>query len=120
MLVDEQVLGVPAYGIGVLDTIRYLAPRPVLIIGGGADKTVSENRLREVYAAAREPKTLEIFPDAGHGDYDVKYKQRYESLVLDHFRKTLKVPSETPPATDGEKSLPIAGPAIIRAASLMQ
>lgn len=88
MLVDEAI-GTSAYGLEILDIMPYISPRPILILGGEQDPAVPPRRLREVFAAAKEPKALVIFEGAGHGDYQEKNKERFESLVLDHFQKTL-------------------------------
>jgi hypothetical protein len=44
-----------------------VAPRPMLLIHGMADDVLSPMCSREIYAAAREPKELRLFPGAGHG-----------------------------------------------------
>ena len=46
--------------------IARLAPLPVLLIHGSADHTVPPAHAEQLYAAAREPKTLWLVPGAGH------------------------------------------------------
>ncbi len=46
--------------------VAHLAPRPLLIVHGDADETVPPEDAYRLYAAAEEPKTLEIVPGAGH------------------------------------------------------
>ena len=49
-----------------IDAIAELAPMPVLIIHGGADRIVPPDHALALYEAAREPKQLWLVPDAGH------------------------------------------------------
>jgi fermentation-respiration switch protein FrsA (DUF1100 family) len=44
----------------------FLSPRPLLIVQGTRDKVLPVRNAREIYAAAREPKELRFFNDAGH------------------------------------------------------
>jgi len=48
------------------DCMARLAPRPVLIAHGDADDTVPLEHAYRLYAAAAEPKTLEVIPGTGH------------------------------------------------------
>ena len=55
-----------------LDTtqvVGLLAPRPLLLVGGSLDATVPPDMVQALYAAAREPKQIEIVPGATHGAY---------------------------------------------------
>jgi alpha-beta hydrolase superfamily lysophospholipase len=55
-----------------LDTtqvIGLLAPRPLLLVGGSLDATVPPDMVRALYAAAREPKQIEMVAGATHGAY---------------------------------------------------
>lgn len=88
-MLTAEALGLSTYGVGILDTIPYISPRPLLLLAGGKDAIVPVERVKQVFASAGEPKNLEIFPDAGHGDYVEKNKERFERVVLDHFQKTL-------------------------------
>ena len=51
---------------GSVQMAPYLAPRSLLIVHGMRDKILSPSNAREIYAAAREPKEVRFFPDAGH------------------------------------------------------
>jgi alpha-beta hydrolase superfamily lysophospholipase len=55
-----------------LDTTQVvgsIAPRPVLVVGGAEDALVPPDMVQRVYAAAHEPKAIEIVPGATHGAY---------------------------------------------------
>jgi dienelactone hydrolase len=43
-----------------------LAPRPLLLIHGTADTILSHESSQALYERAREPKTIRLFPGAGH------------------------------------------------------
>jgi alpha-beta hydrolase superfamily lysophospholipase len=44
-----------------------LAPKPLLLIHGGADTILSHESSQALYDRAGEPKTIRILPDVGHG-----------------------------------------------------
>jgi dipeptidyl aminopeptidase/acylaminoacyl peptidase len=69
--------------------IAGIAPRPVLIFGGDADRTVPEAMTRELYAAAREPKTLWIVPGASHGNYTSAASGEYAARLIAFFSQAL-------------------------------
>ncbi|GAC1308296.1 MAG: hypothetical protein NVSMB10_14440 [Steroidobacteraceae bacterium] len=64
--------------------IGALAKRPVLLIGGTADTEVPEALVRRLFAAAHEPKSLWIVPQAEHGHYaqvaPLEYSRRLRSF----------------------------------------
>ncbi len=47
--------------------VGELAPKPLLLIHGGADPILSHESSQALYERAREPKTLKILPGVGHG-----------------------------------------------------
>jgi pimeloyl-ACP methyl ester carboxylesterase len=49
-----------------------VAPRPMLLIHGTADTVLSANCSRQIYAAAKEPKEIKLYPGAGHGLDEVR------------------------------------------------
>jgi len=49
-----------------IDYIAGIAPRPLLLVQGSADETVSVGHARRLYAKAGEPKKLVIVEGAGH------------------------------------------------------
>ena len=54
------------------DLAPALAPRPVLLVHGAADSVLPDICSRRVFAAAREPKELKLYPGAGHGLDEVR------------------------------------------------
>ena len=52
---------------GSVQMAPYLAPRSLLILHGTRDRVLPAVNARKIYAAAREPKELRLFNDAGHG-----------------------------------------------------
>lgn len=66
---SADVVGVAAvasqtYGT---DAVSRLAPRSLLLLHGTSDVVLSDAISRQLYAEAREPKRLVLFPDDGHG-----------------------------------------------------
>lgn len=49
-----------------VDLVPALAPRPLLLIRGDADRLVRPADARALYAAAGDPKELWVLPDCGH------------------------------------------------------
>lgn len=62
----RAVVALSSQTAGSVQMAPYLAPRPLLIVQGTRDKVLPVGNAREIYAAAREPKTLRYFNDAGH------------------------------------------------------
>ncbi len=57
-------------GFRVVSPIKYvagIAPRPLLLVHGNRDETVSASHAYKLYNRAREPKQLIIVDGAGHG-----------------------------------------------------
>ena len=48
-------------------TVERLAPRPLLIVHGTADKILDAEASKDIYSRAKEPKRLELYEGAGHG-----------------------------------------------------
>jgi len=48
------------------DWVAKISPRPLLIIGGEQDATVSPDRVKALYEKAKQPKKLVIIKDADH------------------------------------------------------
>ncbi len=48
------------------DWIGKISPRPLLLIGGSKDATVTPESVKEVYAKAKKPTELEIIEEADH------------------------------------------------------
>jgi fermentation-respiration switch protein FrsA (DUF1100 family) len=68
--VVEEVVGVAALSpqsSGALDPVGRLAPRPALFVHGEADEVLPPRCAERLYASAREPKQLILYPDCRHG-----------------------------------------------------
>ena len=85
-----RLLPLVAKGINplALDAKALLAqakPRPLLFVHGEDDPIVPLNRMRELFAAAAEPKRQIVLPKRGHGSfYDVP-DDTYAKGLLDFF-----------------------------------
>ncbi|HEY9723587.1 MAG TPA: alpha/beta fold hydrolase [Oscillatoriaceae cyanobacterium] len=69
--------------------IARLAPRPVLIVQGTADKTCPPAQAERLYQAAAEPKTLYWVEGAGHTDAFAVAGNDYELRVRAFFERCL-------------------------------
>ncbi len=66
---SEIVVGVATvasqtYGTG---SVRLLAPKSLLLLHGTADRTLPDRCSRDLYARAREPRELVLYPGGDHG-----------------------------------------------------
>ena len=71
-----------ACGFRAEDWIARIAPRPVLLIHGGADTMVRHAEAEALFARAGEPKQLVTIPDINHAEV-------YEARNPDVFRKVV-------------------------------
>lgn len=71
------------------DVIGAIAPRPVFIVGGELDDIVSPAMIDELYAAAGQPKSEWIVPNAHHGGYSAAAALEYRRRLLVFFAATL-------------------------------
>jgi alpha-beta hydrolase superfamily lysophospholipase len=69
--------------------VAKIAPRPLLIVGGSADRLMTESDVRRLYAAAAEPKQLWIIPGAAHAKCHDVGGLEYEARVTSFFNKNL-------------------------------
>ena len=63
----RTVVALASQSAGSVQMAPYVAPRSLLIVHGTRDKVLPPVNARKIYAAAREPKQLRFFNDAGHG-----------------------------------------------------
>jgi hypothetical protein len=82
----KTVVTVASQSYGTKD-VSQIAPRPVLLIHGTGDKTLSFECSVDIADRASQPKKLVLFPGADHGISQNK-KEMYE-LVRDWFLKYL-------------------------------
>ncbi len=71
------------------DVIGAISPRSILIIGGALDEVVSPAMVMELYAAAREPKSLWMVPGAHHGGYSRAAAEDYQRHLVGFFNAGL-------------------------------
>ncbi len=83
-------VGSSKYSQPARETIKSLKDRPILLITGSQDALVPPNRARELFEAAGYPKAIAIFPEAGHGDYNVCEPERFYRLITGFYNDTLK------------------------------
>lgn len=83
--------------------IHQLSPRPVFLMQGGADTTVSRSSGELLYAAAGEPKELWYDPAAGHAKFATN-KPAYEQRLTAFFDKYLLATNRLPKQPSVERS----------------
>ena len=60
---------------------------PKLILHGDADQTVSYQHSERIFAAATDPKQLEIIPNGDHDGLDLVDPERYHTVVSEFLRE---------------------------------
>ena len=84
-------LGVKTSAVSPQRDIARISPRPVFIIHGLADETISPDNARDLYAAAGQPKELWLVPGSGHAHaVDVAHDE-YVRRVTRFFDNNLGV-----------------------------
>jgi pimeloyl-ACP methyl ester carboxylesterase len=81
--------GVRVDEIDVVAALRTMAPRPVLVVAGSMDQDVVPWMTNDVFAAAPNPKSLYLVPDAGHGAYARAAGDEYLEHLVGFFDATL-------------------------------
>lgn len=74
------------------DFVAEISPRPLLFVHGGADRIVPLEMSEQLYAKAREPKTLWIIPGAEHLQCHRKAGKNYASTLARFFRDAMAAP----------------------------
>ncbi len=70
--------------------IRRIAPRPVFLLQGGADRVVSPESGARLFEAAGEPKELWLEPSLGHAQFLASRPREFEARVTAFYDRTLK------------------------------
>ena len=86
----ERELGGSVHDIDAKNWIPMIAPRPVLLLQGGADKVVSPESGAKLFEAAREPKELWFEPDVGHAEFLKQKPAEFEKRVTGFYSKHLR------------------------------
>jgi alpha-beta hydrolase superfamily lysophospholipase len=83
-------IGVRPEEIVPAQTVARIAPRPLLIIHGDADRLIPVAQSRELFAAARSPKQRIVVPGAGHCLCRLVNPGAYEARVANWLRRALR------------------------------
>ncbi len=70
--------------------IADIAPRPLLIVHGTADKTIPVRMAKELFAKAKEPKRIWLIEGAGHLLCQRTAGEKYQETIADFFEDALK------------------------------
>lgn len=85
----EQETGLDSSEIDGKRWIPSISPRPVFILMGGRDKSISVMSGELLYEAAGEPKEFWFEPDLGHVAFDTELPEEFERRVVGFFQKYL-------------------------------
>jgi pimeloyl-ACP methyl ester carboxylesterase len=78
-------LGMKPDAMRPVDVIGDIAPRPVFVIAGSADETVPPHQSRELFDAAREPKSWWLISGATHHRYSDVVGAAYEEKIVGFY-----------------------------------
>lgn len=78
----EREIGGSAADLDATKWIPTIAPRPILLMQGGADTVVSPESGRKLFDAAREPKELWFEPTVGHTQFLQMMPAQFEEHVV--------------------------------------
>jgi uncharacterized protein len=81
--------GIEPDAVRPIDHVGEIAPRPLLMIAGTEDTDTPVDVMRQVFAAAQEPKELWVEPGASHGGYVQAQPAEYEARVVAFFDSNL-------------------------------
>jgi alpha-beta hydrolase superfamily lysophospholipase len=85
----EWELGGSVDDLDATKWISQIAPRPVLLLQGGADEVVSPESGARLFEAAGEPKELWFDADVGHAEFLKKRPAEFEQRVTRFYDKHL-------------------------------
>ncbi|MBS1148574.1 MAG: hypothetical protein H6Q89_272 [Myxococcaceae bacterium] len=77
--------GVDLDRVHPIDVICRIAPRPLLLIEGGADQSNPPGMEQRLFDAACQPKSHWVVPGAGHGEYAAAGGAQYEQRMVSLF-----------------------------------
>ena len=72
-----------------VESAPKIAPRPLFVIGGEFDRLMMPEDVREVFAAAREPKQLWMVPEGWHAKCREAAGMEYDTRVSGFFSRNL-------------------------------
>ena len=76
-----------------VEVIDRIAPRPLLLIHGLEDKRITEDQAREIFEAAREPKSLWLVEGATHSGIREHALDALIPQVVTFLNRALRVPA---------------------------
>jgi fermentation-respiration switch protein FrsA (DUF1100 family) len=85
----EHMAGIDSSQIDGKLWIGEISPRPVFILMGGRDESVSVSSGQLLFEAAGEPKEFWFEPDLGHVAFDTERPQEFEDRVVGFFEQYL-------------------------------
>jgi esterase/lipase len=85
----ENMTGISIDDINTTQWIPGISPRPVFLMQGGKDTTISPQSGQILYDAAGEPKELWFDPELGHVDFDTERAEEFEARVSAFFDQDL-------------------------------
>jgi fermentation-respiration switch protein FrsA (DUF1100 family) len=85
----EQMTGIESADIDAKQWIGTISPRPVFILMGGLDESVSVASGELLYEAAGEPKEFWFEPDLAHVAFDSELPDEFEARVVGFFENYL-------------------------------
>ena len=86
----EREIGGNATDLDAKKWIAAIAPRPILLMQGGADTVVSAESGRKLFAAAGEPKELWFEPGVKHAEFLKTMPAQFEEHVVRFLDRYLK------------------------------
>lgn len=89
-MLADRVFGGPAEELEPRDLVARIAPRPLLLVQGGADTTVPGFSADELYGAAGANKERYTIPRADHGEYMHVAPTEYAHRLVDFFTRSLR------------------------------
>jgi fermentation-respiration switch protein FrsA (DUF1100 family) len=81
----EREAGFTAADIDTTAWVSQLSPRPIMLMQGGADTSISPDSGERLFAAAGEPKYLWYEPELGHVMFDGARPEEFESRVVGFY-----------------------------------
>ncbi len=88
----ERETGTRVADLDATRSIGRISPRPVLLMQGGADETISTTSGQRLYDAAGEPRSLWFDAQVGHARFDTARADEYERRVIALFDAALVTP----------------------------
>lgn len=88
--VSELRVGIKTEEVVPEREVANISPRPVFIMHGVLDETISPKDSEAIHASAGEPKELWMIPGSAHAQGAKKAKEEYERRIVSFFNAHLK------------------------------